>query len=294
MRRTWDYQASGRRSGRVWTRGTRPSGGRTEAAADAAQVHCAARGQQDAHAREGSRSRTSFRGGRTRASTSAVSSSGRGAPLLRPSRLPGAVEVEQRGRPADVQRADLVEVALGVDLEHGEAGAGRLQLREPGLRGSARPAEGGGELDDGEVGLVRAGAQPLEAPPRCGGSRPAGRRPSAAHRCGRAPPGGGRPPAGGRPRGRRLRSGLIPRGNPAGRRSIPARSADDRVRPPRRRRPRRPRPAGHSVSSARTAAAGRCSAGRAGRSTRSTRKSGTSTPAPAASSTSTTRSSPRA
>ena len=60
------------------------SDGRTQAAADAAQVHCAARGQQGAHAaRVADQAR-----GPVWASTRAVSSSGRGAPLLRPSTAP--------------------------------------------------------------------------------------------------------------------------------------------------------------------------------------------------------------
>src|SRR4051812_45041171 len=56
------------------------SGSRTQAAADAAQVHCAARGQQDAH---GARV-ADHEPAPTWASTRAVSSSGLGAPLLRP------------------------------------------------------------------------------------------------------------------------------------------------------------------------------------------------------------------
>ena len=60
------------------------SEGRTEAAADAAQVNCAARGQQDAHgARVADHGRALVC-----ASTRAPRSSGRGAPLLRPSSRP--------------------------------------------------------------------------------------------------------------------------------------------------------------------------------------------------------------
>ena len=70
------------------------SGGRTEAAADAAQVDCASRGQQGAH---GARvARSPGRAAGACASTRAVSSSGRGAPLLRPSSAAVAV----RGRTA--------------------------------------------------------------------------------------------------------------------------------------------------------------------------------------------------
>ena len=60
------------------------SAGPTQAAADAAQVHCAARRQQGAH---GARVADHERGP-VWASTRAVSSSGRGAPLLRPSSRP--------------------------------------------------------------------------------------------------------------------------------------------------------------------------------------------------------------
>ena len=74
----------------------------------------------------------------TWASTRAVSSSGRGAPLLRPSRLPSRREVEQRRRAADVELAHLVEVALGVDVHVGQPGPGGLQLLQAGPGGAAR------------------------------------------------------------------------------------------------------------------------------------------------------------
>src|SRR3954451_22220336 len=75
---------------------------------------------------------------------------------------PRPVQIEQGGRPADVEGAHLVEVALGVDVQDGEARAGGLQLLEPGLRRAAGCAERGGELDDGEVGGAGAHAERLE------------------------------------------------------------------------------------------------------------------------------------
>src|SRR4051794_4332400 len=83
-----------------------------------------------------------------------------------PDQPPVAVEVEQRRRAADVELAGLLEVALGVDVDDGQARAGRPQLRQAGLRRAAGRAERGGELDDGEIGLRGADAQALEHPVR--------------------------------------------------------------------------------------------------------------------------------
>ncbi len=63
-------------------------GSRTQAAADAAQVDCAARGQQGAHDRSVTDHVADSSGVPVCAVTRALSSSGRGAPLLRPSRAP--------------------------------------------------------------------------------------------------------------------------------------------------------------------------------------------------------------
>src|SRR3712207_8830653 len=96
-----------------------------------------------------------------------------------------------------VQLADRVEVALGVDVHHGEPGAGRLQLLQPGLRRTARTAERGRELDDGEVGVGGAGAGPVRKPPSPPRAPPG---PGAPRGLGARPGGGpGGPPP--RPRG---------------------------------------------------------------------------------------------
>src|SRR5215218_2008988 len=53
---------------------------------------------------------------------------------------PVAVQVEQRGGPADAELPDLLEVALGVHVDDGQPGAGRLQLPQARLRGAAGTA----------------------------------------------------------------------------------------------------------------------------------------------------------
>src|SRR5215212_648522 len=89
-----------------------PSGGGTEAAADAAQVDCAAGGQQGAHGARVADSR--LRPGM---------GVDQGGQLLRPRGSAGPADqpavppqVEQRGGAADVELPHGVQVALGVDL----------------------------------------------------------------------------------------------------------------------------------------------------------------------------------
>src|SRR3954470_3259219 len=74
----------------------------------------------------------------------------------------GTIEVEQRRGSADVEFPDLVEVALGVDLDHRQTRPAPLHLLQAGLGGAAGRAEGRGEPDDGQVGLGRADPQALE------------------------------------------------------------------------------------------------------------------------------------
>src|SRR3954471_16212668 len=60
--------------------------------------------------------------------------------------LPVTSQVEQRRGAADVEVAHLLEVALGVDVDHGQARPSPPQVLQPRLRRPAGPAEGGREL----------------------------------------------------------------------------------------------------------------------------------------------------
>ena len=101
------------------------------------------------------------------ASTRAVSSSGRGAPLLRPISRAVAPDVEQRRGPADVERAHLVEVALGVHV-HVRRGPGGWPAGA-----AAAPSSSGTDRRTPSRTGRRSGR-----PPAAG--RPAARRPARA------------------------------------------------------------------------------------------------------------------
>src|SRR3954468_5239560 len=153
----WKRGTFGRRAGRVWPvgtdlrrsdRGSCPRG--TGPLRGARSAGCPQR--------EGSRSRASPH--------MCVHQSGElvraGGTAAAPDQGTVAGQVEQRGRAADVELAHLVEVALSVDVDVGQPGAGGLQLLQAGPGRPAGAAERGGELDDGEVGGAGFDSQPLE------------------------------------------------------------------------------------------------------------------------------------
>ena len=171
------------------------SGRRTERGRNAQQIHCAATSQLRAHAVDARRVHAPARavpgngtsGHPTASPSAAITSALRGWPLARRTIRPAGVQHEHGGGPADVQPADQLEVALGVDLDVGHARNGRCSPRRgpggwPGTAGRtrwrtgrgwrARPS-GGAELGgtDHLAGLDR-GRSAAPAQPASGALQP--------------------------------------------------------------------------------------------------------------------------